>query len=219
MDLEYFHLFDYNDTNQAKVAAKDFEDKFISSFARFLKKRHFKDHDTIEITESIPDIVDALHMAKHSVQYFSQLFQVQPNPIHKYDKDGLHKDFIGQHEELSRGGECASAYGLIGNIGSCSGYKLAATYAYWISKLKPLLRLKVTPEPIDSEHKDFFDIHLNEYFALYLAFGFSTKNYKGVIQDVDWHHAEEFVRMLRYKDTSVESLSIFFEIWISNLIK
>lgn len=218
MDLEYFHLYDYHDIDEAKVAAEDFKETYILSFAGFLKDNHFKSHDEIIIRDSVPDIIDALHMAKHSLQHFSQLFQVQPNPFYQYDKNLLPKDFIEQHNELCKGS--ASGYGLIGNIGSCNGFKQAATYAYWISKLKPLLRLEVKPEPLDSEHKNFFTTYLNEYFALHLAFAFSTKEEnKGKIKDVDWNHVEEFVRLLRCKDISVESLSIFFEIWVSNLLK
>lgn len=217
MNLEYFHLFDYHDINQAESAAKEFKNKFIEPFSEFLENSHFQSHKEVKLHISVSDVIDALHMAKHSLQYFSQLFQVAPNPHEKYKPEELPPEYVRQYGKLRDKEGYPEGFGLIGNVGTCNDYKQAAAYAYWIAELKPLLWLEIMPSPVASKHKIFFHTYLNEYFALYLAFGFCTKSDER-IKDVDHHHLEEFVRSLRYKYTSVESLSIFLEIWISGLL-
>ena len=102
-----------------------------------------------------------------------------------------------------------------------SQFKLAGLIAFWIRKLKPLLRVAKFKKHSDNEFKGTFELYLNETFALFigLAVIMLDENLIGVEEFRAVALAGSFIHLLshlRYRAISPQAMTTIFELMIKS---
>lgn len=213
--LKYFFLYDYHDVKQAEHAVKTFITLFVDKFETLLSNKYFK-NKKVEIRISDADLLDALHQAKHEIEGLSHLHLV--TNIFANNTLNIPKAFLDERKKVP---EDCQHYTLIGNIMTANSYRQAACFTYWLTKLKPILDIAIDDCAEFTDKKiNFFKTYINEYFAIYIAFGImnsavSKQKSKFTINSSDVEH---FLHLLRYKHTQPESLALLLSIWFKSLM-
>lgn len=211
--LDLLFLHDFHDKTQSIVVLNNFKDVFIDKYEQHLTNL-FKVE--LRIKTSQIDLLEALHQAKHEIERFSSLYLWNHNTATELDKiTSLPIGFTTERAGLLQNFDTPHLFSLIGNVMVANAARQAACYAYWITKLKPLLTLSKNQNDaiVDAKKFEFYSTFLNEYFAFYMIAGhldFDTAFSEDTSEEV-----EKFLHNLRYKTISPEFLAQFLGVWKS----
>lgn len=217
-NLKYFVFFDYHKIEEAQSAIEEFRTRLIDKFEKKLSINHLGEESGVQLVISELDLIEVLHQTKHEIERFSHLFLVSNPLLHFDDKSLIPDQFKKEHLKIP---DDSQGYGLIGNVMTSNAYRQAASFVYWITKLKPILEVRVEDSSkFKPERIYFLQKYINEYFAVYVAFGIMRSAHKLGIEsfsEITQTELDSFLHLLRYKNTSPESLAFFLEIWFKGV--
>lgn len=212
-----FITVQYHDEVERENAVERFKREVIDDFEKFLNEDCLDEFDAPLLVVSDIDIADVLHQSKHEIERFSHLHLVE-NPALHYKEGSLPELYMKEYDKIPPYGK---KHGLVGNLMSSNVYRQAASFVYWITKLKPIVEIRTKKASTSPSVRriSFLEKFINEYFAFYVASGIICP--VGMVKndskfEIEHTDLESFLHLLRFKNTSPESLALLLEFWFKN---